>query len=89
MFNTPNPLFRSHDERIRDKQSDDQLKVSIRTSHSAASSEALLNQLVGKVHLSNLIAIAGNDMFTPEERKAAMDVIRDSVFVTNHLSGRK
>jgi hypothetical protein len=88
MTSKPNPLFRNRDERIRDKQASDQLKVSIRASNAASSTEALLIQLVGKTHLSNLIAIAGNDMFTAEERQAAVDVVRDSMFITN-LTGRK
>lgn len=85
---TSRPIFRNREERFDDARSDQMLKVALKSSATAKSTEGLLAQLVGKTHLSNLIAIAGNDMFTLEERQAAVDVIRDSVFITN-LTGRK
>lgn len=84
---TSRPIFRNREDRFNDQRSDSMLKVALKTSATAKSTEGLLAQLVGKTHLSNLIAIAGNDMFTLEERQAAVDVIRDSVFITN-LTGR-
>ena len=86
---TARSILRNREDRFNDARSDEMLKVTLKTSATAKSTEGLLAQLVGKTHLSNLIAIAGNDMFTPEERQAAMDVIRDSVFVENNLRRRR
>lgn len=80
MSRTINPLTRSRDERIRDSQANDLQKTTSRTAESAESTEALLAKLVGKVHLSNILAIAGNDMFTREQRQAAVDMINRSTF---------
>lgn len=87
---TSRPIFRDRETRVNDAQLDKLVRTTVKDYSVGQSVEALLAQLVGKTHLSNLIAIAGNDMFTMEQRQAAVDIINNSVFEPNVIkAGRR
>lgn len=68
--------YRNHNERVRDQEARDL----VRAAETTADSVKLLQSIEKRLHLSNLLAIAANDMFTDEQRQQAVDTINATMF---------
>lgn len=70
--------YRNHNERVRDQEG----RSLVETAKASADSVKLLQSIEKKLHQSNLLAIAANDMFTDEQRQQAVDTINAEMFRT-------